>query len=302
MNRFKHLLVHLDLQGAHDRSAVRYASAVSQFGRSQRVEFIHTVPAQAFFPGLLKDSSARTTAWVRQANADIDRLVHRHFQGPAGCRTPIRVLGGAGFHDLLDHLLHQDTDLVLVGKSETNVAFVEKLTRKAPCSVMVLPSVRSAAYKRVLVTTDFSDDSARAMDVAVAFANARKLKQLHCFHGYQIAQGYHKTGLPQERLRQEMEAWAQGRYREFLGAINLGGLKATFTCQESPLVGPGILRQARDRRSDLLVMGARGKDALSAALLGSTTAEVVRDTQIPTLVVKAKGAGRSFLELLLGNP
>jgi nucleotide-binding universal stress UspA family protein len=212
------------------------------------------------------------------------------------------VLGGAGFHDLLDQLLHQDTDLVLVSKSETNVAFVEKLTRKAPCSVMVLPSVRSVAYKRMLVTTDFSDDSARAMEVAVAFANARKLKQLHCFHGYQIAQGYHKTGLPRERFRQEMEAWAQGRYREFLGAINLGGLKATFTCQESPLVGLGILRQARDQRSDLLVMGARGKDALSAALLGSTTAEVVRETPIPTLVVKAKGAGRSFLELLLGNP
>jgi len=126
------------------------------------------------------------------------------------------VLGGAGFHDLLDQLLHQDTDLVLVGKSATNVAFVEKLTRKAPCSVMVLPSVRSAAYKRMLVTTDCSDDSARAMEVAVAFAKARKLKQLHCFHGYQIAQGYHKTGLPLGRLGQEMEAWAQGRYREFL--------------------------------------------------------------------------------------
>jgi nucleotide-binding universal stress UspA family protein len=302
MNRFKHLLVHLDLQGTHDRSAVRYASAVSRLGRSRRVEFIHTVPAQAFFAGFLNDSSARTAAWVRQANADIEGLVRGHFRGPAGCRTHIRVLGGAGFHDLLDRLLHQDTDLVLVGKSETNVAFVEKLTRKAPCSVMVLPPVRSVAYRRMLVTTDFSDDSARAMEVAVAFANARKLKQLHCFHGYQIARGYHKTGLPRERFRQEMEAWAQERYREFSRAIDLGGLKATFTCQESPLVGLGILRQARDQRSDLIVMGARGKDALSAALLGSTTAEVVRETQIPTLVVKAKGAGRSFLELLLGNP
>ena len=99
-----------------------------------------------------------------------------------------------------------------------------------------------------------------------------------------------------------MAAWAQRRYREFVGAINLGGLEATFICRESPLVGPGILRQAGAQRSDLLVMGARGEDALSAALLGSTTAEVVRETQIPTLVVKPKGAGRSFLGLLLGNP
>ena len=62
MNRFKHLLVHLDLQGTHDRSAVRYASAVSRLGRSRRVEFIHTVPDQAVLAGLLHDSSARMTA------------------------------------------------------------------------------------------------------------------------------------------------------------------------------------------------------------------------------------------------
>ena len=136
----------------------------------------------------------------------------------------------------------------------------------------------------------------------MAFASARKLKQLHCSHGYQIARRHHNTGLPREQFRQEMEAWAQRRYREFVGALDLGGLKATFICRESPLVGPGILRQAEAQRSDLIVMGARGKDALSPALLGSTTAEVVRETQIPALVVKPKGAGRSFLELLLGNP
>ena len=67
------------------------------------------------------------------------------------------MLGGAGFHDLLDQLRQGDTDLILVGKSETNSAFVEKLARKAPCSVMVVPSGRSVAYRRILVTTDFSN-------------------------------------------------------------------------------------------------------------------------------------------------
>jgi len=36
--------------------------------------------------------------------------------------------------------------------------------------------------------------------------------------------------------------------------------------------------EAWAQRSDLIVMGSRGKDALSEALLGSTTAEVVRET------------------------
>ena len=98
-----------------------------------------------------------------------------------------------------------------------------------------------------------------------------------------------------------METWAQDRFRDSLRAIDCGELTANFICQESPLVAPAILRQAEEQRSDLLVLGARGKDALSAALLGSTSAEVVRETSIPTLVVKPKGAGRAFLDLLLGT-
>jgi nucleotide-binding universal stress UspA family protein len=48
-------------------------------------------------------------------------------------------------------------------------------------------------------------------------------------------------------------------------------------------------------------MGARGMDALATALLGSTTAQVVRESPIPTLVVKPKGAGRGLLDLLFGD-
>ena len=301
MKRFKHLLVHLDLEGNHDLAAIRYASAVSRLGRSQRVEFVHTGPAPTFFGGTLNDSADRTAAWLRQANVEVERLIRRNFRGPEGCQVRVRVLGGAGFHDLLDQLRQGDTDLILVGKSETNGAFVEKLARKAPCSVMVVPPGRSVAYRRILVTTDFSDHSVQAMEVAVAFAKARKLKQLCCFHGYQIPYGQHKTGIPREQLRKETETWLQRRFQQFRQMTDFGGLATDFVCRESPMVAPGILKQAGQQQSDLLVTGARGMDALAAALLGSTTAQVVRETQIPTLVVKPKGAGRAFLDLLFGG-
>ena len=232
MKRFKHLLVHLDLEGNHDLTAVRYASAVSRLGHSQRVEFVHTGPAPTFFGGTLNDSPDRTAAWLRQANVEVERLIRRNFRGPEGCRVRVRVLGGAGFHDLLDQLRQGDTDLILVGKSETNGAFVEKLARKAPCSVMVVPPGRSVAYRRILVTTDFSDHSAQAMEVAVAFAKARKLKQLCCFHGYQIPYGQHKTGIPREQFRKETESWRQKRFEEFQAErLISGGLAADFVCQ-----------------------------------------------------------------------
>ncbi len=301
MKRFKHLLVHLDLEGNHDLTAVRYASAVSRLSRSQRVEFIHTGPAPTFFGGTLNDSSDRTAAWLRHANVEVERLIRRDFRGPESCRVQVRVLGGAGFYDLLDQLRQGDTDLILVGKSETNGAFVEKLARKAPCSVMVVPPGRSVAYRRILVTTDFSDHSARAMEVAVAFARARKVKRLVCFNGYEIPHGQRRTGIPREQFRKDTEASRKRRFEEFRQQIDFGEVAAAFVCRESPVAALGILKQAEQQNSDLLVMGARGMDALAAALLGSTTAQVVRETQIPTLVVKPKGAGRALLDVLFGD-
>jgi nucleotide-binding universal stress UspA family protein len=274
---------------------------VSKLGRSRRVEFVHIGLTPTLFAGFPDGPSSLVAASVRQATAEIERLVHRHFRGPPGCQVEVKVLGGAGFHDLLGQLRRGDTDLILVGKSETNSAFVEKLARKAPCSVMIVPPIRSVAYRRILVTTDFSDHSARAMEVALAFARARKLKQIICFHGYQIAYGHQRTSLPREQLQKEIETWVQTRFEEFRHKIDFGRLAASFVSRESPVAALAILEHVRQQKSDLLVMGARGMDALAAALLGSTTAQVVRETQIPTLIVKPKGAGRAFLDLLLGG-
>jgi nucleotide-binding universal stress UspA family protein len=301
MKRFKKILVHLDLEGSHDAAALRYAAAVSRLSSSQRIDFVHTGPAATLFPGWSDDSPARVAHWLTEAKAQVEALLRRHFRGPRGCRLKVQVLGGAGFNDLLDQLRHGDTDLIIVGKSNANVPFVEKLTRKALCSVMIVPSGRSVAYRRILVTTDFSTHSARAMEVAVVFARARKLKKLVCFNGYQIPYGQHRTGIPREQFRKDTEAWRQQRYEEFRQRIDCAGLAIDFVCREDPLVARAILHEAERQNSDLLVMGARGIDALAAVLLGSTTAQVVRESPIPTLVVKAKGAGRGLLDFLLGS-
>lgn len=301
MKRFKRLLVHLDLQGSHDSSVLKYAAAVSQLSRSERVEVVHTGSTPSLWNGFLEEWPARTAAWLHQARTELERLVQRHFRGLPGCRTRIEVLGGSGFQDLLEQLRHRNTDLVMVGKSEKDAVVAEKLARKAPCSVMVVPPCRTVRYRRILVPIDFSEHSARAMEVAVAFAKARGLKQLHCFHAYQIPYGYHKTGFSRDWFKQDLEKWARRRCQEFQQRLDCEGLEVRFTCAESPLVGPAILAQAARDKIDLLVMGARGLDAASSMLLGSTTAQVVRETTLPTLVVKPKGAGRALLDLLLGN-
>ena len=110
-----------------------------------------------------------------------------------------------------------------------------------------------------------------------------------------------RPAYPGDRFRQETEACRKRHFEEFQQKLDLRELTTEFVCRESPVAALGILKEADRQQADLLVMGGRGMDALAAALLGSTTAQVVRETTRPTLVVKPKGAGRSLLALLLGE-
>jgi nucleotide-binding universal stress UspA family protein len=47
----------------------------------------------------------------------------------------------------------------------------------------------------------------------------------------------------------------------------------------------GILALAADRKSDLIVMGVRGRGAVDLALFGSNTHDVIRGATCPVLTV-----------------
>lgn len=301
MKRFSRLLVHLDLQGKHDVGAVRYASAVCRLAGAKRVEFIHTGPVPAFFPDPLGESPARAREWLRQAGSELEKLLHRNFRGLAGCRIRCQVLGGGGFRELLARLREGTTDLVVVGKGDCNAAFVEKLVRKSTCSVLVVPAGRAGSRRGILVPTDFSEEARRALEVAGAFARGRALTRIHCYHGYEIPYGWHKTGMSKAEYCRELESWRRSRFDEWRGTIDLGELKVNLVSGEAVNIATGIIRQAELLKAGLIVMGARGKDAMAEMLLGSTTAQVVRETTVPMLVVKPKGAGRALLDLLFSS-
>jgi nucleotide-binding universal stress UspA family protein len=46
-----------------------------------------------------------------------------------------------------------------------------------------------------------------------------------------------------------------------------------------------ILRIAAERRSDLIVMGVKGRSALSRLVLGSTTHDVLQGSACPVLIL-----------------
>lgn len=139
----------------------------------------------------------------------------------------------------------------------------------------------------VLVPVDFSETSGRALAYARMMAEKfhASLHLLHVIPDPQtkampvVAAG--AAAVAVEETRQAMEADA----RQQLADIDGGSAARDATIQFGhPFVE--IVRFARDRKVDLIVMGTHGRGAIAHMLLGSVAEKVVRKATCPVLTVR----------------
>lgn len=143
-------------------------------------------------------------------------------------------------------------------------------------------------FTTVLHPTDFSEDSRAAAELAgslVSGPNSR-LILLHVaqvppgpvYAAWAPATAAHASlpeGLEQELERYPVETDPDTRIERI---VELGEPKDT------------IVRVARDRKVDLIVLGSKGRSGLGRLFLGSVAEGVTRAADCPVLIVKARRA------------
>ena len=142
------------------------------------------------------------------------------------------------------------------------------------------------AIKRVLVPTDFSPYSLKALRYARAFAQqtGARLTLLHVIDpGIFVYpdDAYHVPNIPSQ---QEIFAVADQRLKRLV-ADELPGETADGVVRfGNPAVE--IVRYAHDEDFDLIAIATHGRTGLAHLFMGSVTEKVVRKAPCPVLVVK----------------
>jgi len=143
--------------------------------------------------------------------------------------------------------------------------------------------------KRLLVPTDFSEHSEQAATYAVELARRWDAEEVHCVHVSDIpadllaTSAYYMTGPSEEFVEQVRQQGRRG-LDEFVRK-NLSGVPVTIAFLEGrPFVE--IVRYARDRQIDLIVIATHGRTGLQHALFGSVAEKVIRKAPCPVLVVR----------------
>jgi nucleotide-binding universal stress UspA family protein len=146
-------------------------------------------------------------------------------------------------------------------------------------------------YKRILVATDGSTLSKKAVKEAIGLAASLEaaLVVLNVVPRYPMS--YFEGGTtvsPQEVGRIEKD-WAD-RGQAIADAVQksaeAAGVKAKALITKSDLVANSILAAAKKNKCDLIVMASHGRKGISRILLGSETQQVLTHSTIPVLVLR----------------
>ena len=146
-------------------------------------------------------------------------------------------------------------------------------------------------FSKILYATDYSKASAPALDEAVALAkqNGAELLVLHVIDpvppyvtGEDIggAESYMKL---EATTKQEAQASMQKIIEKLKKLkVNAKSLLLRGTTHEQ------IVRTAKNRRANLIVIGTHGRTGLSKLLMGSVASRVVSMAHCPVLTVRGK--------------
>ena len=167
----------------------------------------------------------------------------------------------------------------------------ERLLRHSPVPLLTISGNNNAAaaeeprFKRILVTTDFSEGTADALAYAFAMAqeNESRVTLLHVIHDVAAdLSGKYRDPLT-KGIQSELEELVPAEAKDWCDVVTKVVTGMPYRI---------ILRTLEDEKVDLLVMNIHGKGMLDRALLGSTAERVVRAARCPVMLIPPLRKGK----------
>ncbi len=145
-------------------------------------------------------------------------------------------------------------------------------------------------WRRILHPTDFSRASSAAFARAVALARADRA-QLFLVHVLAPPMPIGGEGYVAPQVYEDLEASARQYGEKRLAALQTKARKSGARVTGMLLEGVAddqIIRAARRRKADLIVIGTHGRTGLARLFLGSVASRVVAGAKCPVLTVRGR--------------
>lgn len=146
-------------------------------------------------------------------------------------------------------------------------------------------------YKRILVATDGSTLSKKAVNNAVALASTcgADLVALKVVPRYPQSYFEGSISLSVEDVARVEKQWSEEAQAIVDAVKKTGeakGVKVKAVVVKSDVVSDALISAAKKHKADLIVMASHGRKGVKRLLLGSETQQVLTHSEIPVLVLR----------------
>ena len=275
--------------------AFGYALALAkwQSARLNLLEVVEEAPA----PGVTR--APKSDGVPTDTRAALERDLRRMLTARRASRVKVEISlrKGTVVQEILAQAKESRSDLLVIGTHGRGGvqrlvlgSVAEKVLRLATCPVLtVRRGVRLARrggspFETILCPTDFSPSANRAVAYAKRLAQEADA-ELILMTSVDWPFGDAVLAGEVAELRKSMESDAREALTRLLprSGANRSRAQAIVAIGKS---SAAIIKVARARSVDLIVMGVSGRGALDVALLGSTTHHMIREGSWPVLTVR----------------
>jgi nucleotide-binding universal stress UspA family protein len=297
MIEIKHILCPVDFSDG-SRRALDHAAAIARwYGATATV--LHVIPPVTSVIPSMPATLYPPVVFTAEDLSNVERELAA-FAATSGAVESFRMLAVAGgvTSEILRVAKEQPADLLVMGTHGRSGfdhlilgSVTEKVLRKAPCPLLTVPPhaldpARTAGepFRRILCAVDFSPASMQALAFAESLAEEADAR-LDVLTVLEAASVFEPVPMGGPRSPATDGAARSARDR----LAHAVSKDARVYCHVSEIVAAGkayveIVREASERHSELIVIGAHGGHAGLAAF-GSTTNRVVREAPCPVLMV-----------------
>jgi nucleotide-binding universal stress UspA family protein len=143
-------------------------------------------------------------------------------------------------------------------------------------------------YQRILVPTDGSDVTAKAVQTAIGMAKLTggQLVTISVKEPFPYSAISEMQPVPPQEFYDAQERIAAARVKAVQDAATAAGLSCQAHTVEALHAWEAILDHAKQQRCDLIVMASHGRRGVAALVIGSETQRVLTHSKLPVLVVR----------------
>jgi nucleotide-binding universal stress UspA family protein len=277
------ILVATDFSPRSDRALRRASLIARELGAS--IVLVHVVDAD--WPARLAESDrAAAGAILTDATATL--------RDHDGIEADWLVTNADVHEGILAAADETSADLIVIGPNRPRLSDIfigttaERLVRRSTRPLLVAVEMPAAPYRKTILTVDFDEASRAASRTALTMGifDHTEVVVMHAFDTPASGMMRRSMQPPAEiddYVELEREA-AAGELRKFASEIGLPP-----TCQMAVSMNGTsartILESAKEAGSDLIVLGTNQRKGFERALIGSVTADVIRDAHRDVLII-----------------